>query len=96
MGDIAYDFGHIQELAQQIQTVSSQIEGLLGEIDTEVQKLASGWEGEAQATWHTLQTKWGHEADDLKGTLHDLSAKVGQAGEAMQHAEAAIGNKFQP
>jgi early secretory antigenic target protein ESAT-6 len=94
MGDISYDFAHIQELSTQIQSVSQQIESLLGELSSEVAKLAAGWEGEAQETWHALQTKWNQEADDLKTTLHDLSSKVGQAGESMQHAESSITNKF--
>ena len=94
MGDIAYDFAHIQELSSQIQSVAGQIESLLGELSGEVSKLAAGWEGEAQETWHVLQTKWNHDADELHKTLQDLSSKVGHAGESMQQAEGAITNKF--
>lgn len=95
MGDIAYDFAHIQELSSQIQSVAQQIESLLGELSSEVHKLAAGWEGEAQETWYALQSKWDNDAGELRETLEQLSSKVRDAGDAMHQAEGAITSKFQ-
>jgi len=86
-GPIKVTFGEIQSAASSIQSGASQVQGQLDDLQQQVTKTLSAWEGSSSGAYQEAQAKWTQAATDLQEVLAAIGIAVQQAGEAYQAAE---------
>lgn len=87
MGEIAVNFAEIQNAAGTISTQSKEVDALLDELKSEVQRVLGTWQGEGMEAYQASQQKWDVAAADLNSVLGAIGTAVQQAGEAYQQSE---------
>jgi WXG100 family type VII secretion target len=90
--NIKVDFGAISNLAGQINSQVSQIEGQLEQLRAGINKLALEWEGGAQDAFHAVQQNWNNSADDLTAVLNRIATAVHAAHDSYRQTETSNTN----
>ena len=67
---VLVQFAHLAQAAMDIKTGSQDIEQILNDMDTELQKVT--WEGEAQAAYNESKMKWNEGMTELKRVLGEV------------------------
>ncbi len=91
----------IRVTPQQLQELSTRVNGGSANIETELRMLAGAlaplggdWAGAAQAQFITLWDEWQRSAEQLHVALTGISSLLGQAGNAYAEAESQIASSF--
>lgn len=89
MGDqIKVSFGELEALGGNIQQVSSQIEGELESLRSQISNLDGFWEGSTSEAYQAVKNKWFQAANDLQQVLASIGAAVNAAEQAYQGVES--------
>jgi ESAT-6 family protein len=86
-GQMKYGFGAIDGLASDISTKVSNIEGLLGDLGGQIDKLQSTWDGAANTGFVQTKNKWFSASEDLNRVLKNIQIAVSQTNTDAQHTE---------
>lgn len=82
---VLVQFAHLAQAAMDIKTGSQDIEQILNDMDTELQKVT--WEGEAQAAYNESKMKWNEGMTELKRVLGEVGGGVDAAVQKYQEME---------
>jgi len=82
---ILVHFAHLAQAATDIKTGAQDIEQILSDMDTELQKVT--WEGEAQAAYNESKMKWNEGMAELKRILGEVGGGVDAAAQRYQEME---------
>ena len=83
MSVYAYNRQDAEHAADDLNNVMNSIESTLSEMETDMQKLAAGWEGSEQETYRGIHGKWTSAAQNIKSIL-------GQVRAALQENTSAV------
>ena len=65
MSVYAYNNSDAESTSGELNSVMSQIESTLSEMDSDIRKLASSWEGSEQEEYTQVHGKWSAAANNL-------------------------------
>ena len=82
---ILVHFAHLAQAATDIKTGAQDIEQILNDMETELQKVT--WEGEAQAAYNESKMKWNEGMAELKRILGEVGGGVDAAAQRDQEME---------
>ena len=82
---VKVQFAHLGQAGADIKTGSHDIEQILSDMDTELQKVT--WEGEAQAAYNESKMKWNEGMAELKRILGEVGGGVDAAAQRYQEME---------
>ncbi|MHA6763171.1 WXG100 family type VII secretion target [Streptacidiphilus sp. PAMC 29251] len=66
----------MRAFSSRISDVNSQIQGELSRLNSLVESVTSGWQGEAAQSYHTLQTQWTEDASKLNKVLNEIKEAI--------------------
>ncbi|MDO5670441.1 MAG: WXG100 family type VII secretion target [Corynebacterium sp.] len=94
MSVYAYNNADADASSQDLQNVMSQIESTLSEMDSDIRKLASAWEGSEQEEYQGIHGRWSSAATNIKEILGQVRAALDEnsasVSETRGRASAAI------
>lgn len=80
-GMMKVDAGGIDILISDMKAGCDKLSTRLDDMDKDLQKYISQWEGGAQKAYHVAQTQWKQEITDLKELLEDVRKAVHESKE---------------
>lgn len=78
MSVFAYNHADADTSSDEIRSVVSGLESNLLEMDGEVRKLSSAWEGREQEQYRYLYNKWASAAENLRFILEQIQAALNE------------------
>lgn len=72
MSVYAYNNSDAEAASGDLNSVMSQIESTLSEMDSDMRKLGAGWEGSEQQEYGQIHGKWSSAANNLKEILGQI------------------------
>lgn len=94
MSVYAYNNSDAESTSGELNSVMSQIESTLSEMDSDIRKLASSWEGSEQEEYTQVHGKWSAAANNLKEILGQIRAALDEntqgVSETRSRASSAI------
>ncbi|WP_297006258.1 WXG100 family type VII secretion target [uncultured Corynebacterium sp.] len=88
----AYDASVADTSAQDINQIVSALEATLDEIQGDVSKLASSWEGSEQEQYSGVQQKWAGAANQAKEILAQVKATLEENSQAVAETRSRVSN----
>lgn len=82
---VLVQFSHLAQVAADIKTGAQDIEQILNDMETELQKVT--WEGEAQVAYTDSKRKWNEGMTELKRILGEVGGGVDAAVQRYQEME---------
>ena len=80
-GEVKVDSAGIETLITDMKKGCDQLTARLGQMDGDLKKYITQWEGGAQKAYHVAQADWKKQIDELKLILEDVRQAVLQAKE---------------
>jgi WXG100 family type VII secretion target len=77
----------MRAFASRIGDVNSQIQGELSRLNSLVESITSGWQGEAASAYHRLQEQWNEDARKLNQVLDEIKNAIEQTSSQYQSTE---------
>lgn len=87
MSEIKVTFEAVANMAGQINSQVSNIEGQLEALKSAIAKLSSEWTGAASESYQAVQQSWNNSADDLKSVLARIATAVNAAHDSYAQTE---------
>jgi WXG100 family type VII secretion target len=66
----------MRAFSSRISDVNSQIQQELSRLNSLVESVTSGWQGDAAQSYHQLQTKWNDDANKLNKVLNEIKEAI--------------------
>ena len=73
---IRYDFGAISAAAADMRSSSGRINGLLGELKSQIAPMVNTWEGDSAVAYQDAQNRWDRAAAELNQILETIARTV--------------------
>ncbi|MHA3018705.1 WXG100 family type VII secretion target [Mycobacterium sp. BMJ-28] len=89
-----WNFAAITAGAHDIHGAVGTTQSLLEEGEASLGRLASTWTGDAQESYHTLQTRWNSTAAELNSALQNLAQTIDEAAQQMTQTELHVKGMF--
>lgn len=93
-GVYAYDSSVAESVSGDINQVISSIESTLGEMEGDMSKLMSAWEGGEQEQYQGIHGKWSSAAEQARGVLSQVRSALDEntqsVGETRQRAAQSL------
>jgi WXG100 family type VII secretion target len=77
----------MRAFAGRIGEVNSQIQGELSRLNSLVESITSGWQGDAANAYHRLQEQWNEDARKLNQVLAEIQSAIEQTSSQYQATE---------
>lgn len=87
MTEIKVHYSNLDTAAHDIRDAARKIKSQLDDLEHEVKRVASTWEGEAKEAYHRRQQVWDREAHQLQQHLEKIATQVGLANDGYQDAD---------
>ncbi|WP_296193853.1 WXG100 family type VII secretion target [uncultured Microbacterium sp.] len=81
-------------LAGQIRTGANGIKSQLEQLESEVGKLRSSWNGEAQVAYDDAQRKWTQSLTELNSLLEQISSKTQEMAQGYVSTDKSAAGRF--
>ncbi|NLG54978.1 MAG: WXG100 family type VII secretion target [Rhodococcus sp.] len=89
-----YDFGAMQQLADEVRADSAALTETHSELTGYVNGLVSEWDGNAQEAYRAVQAEWDAANTELLETLSQIAKAVEQGGQDMAATDARAASTF--
>ncbi len=89
-----YNHAAIAEASAALAGNSTQINAILADLKTQLQRLDAGWEGAGSDAYRALKMQWDTAAEGLNTTLGRISQVVGTGNDAMRASDRAVAGSF--
>jgi early secretory antigenic target protein ESAT-6 len=89
-----YNHAAIAEASAALAGNSTQINAILADLKTQLQRLDAGWEGAGSDAYRALKMQWDAAAEGLNATLARISQVVGTGNDAMRASDRAVAGSF--
>jgi 6 kDa early secretory antigenic target len=87
MTEIKVHYSNLNTAAQDIRDAARKIKQQLDDLETEVKRVASTWEGAAKEAYQQRQQVWDREANELQIHLEKIATQVSAANDGYQDAD---------
>ncbi|MBF0581390.1 MULTISPECIES: WXG100 family type VII secretion target [Corynebacterium] len=91
---IHYNFASIGQAADDINSTSQRINGILEDLKSDLQPLVAEWEGESATSYQAAQKKWDNSAQDLNVVLGEVSRAVRESNDRMSQINTNAANSW--
>ena len=81
MSEIQVKYDSLIAAANDIRSAARKIKAQLDDLQRDVRRVASTWEGEAKEAYQQRQAIWDREANELKTHLENIATKVAAASD---------------
>jgi WXG100 family type VII secretion target len=88
MATYTVNMSNVQEVAQEMNTISQQLQTMLSDLNTQVQANLSQWSSAARDAYTTAQTKWNAAAQDMSVQAAKASASLSSINDNYSNAES--------
>lgn len=95
MSEIQVKYESLNTAAQDIRGAAAKIKSQLDDLEREVRRVASTWEGEAKEAYQQRQAVWDREANELKVHLENIATKVSQASDGYRATDQRQARNYQ-
>ncbi|MDR0946058.1 MAG: WXG100 family type VII secretion target [Bifidobacteriaceae bacterium] len=65
--------GQVTQLAETLRSRSGDLNQILNDLDSQVKKLESAWQGDAQDAYKIAQAKWNTSLQRINGILNNVA-----------------------
>ncbi|MDO4632068.1 MAG: WXG100 family type VII secretion target [Corynebacterium sp.] len=93
----AYNNSDADASSDEIKAVVGGLESTLSEMDGDVQKLSSAWEGREQEQYQRIYHRWSSAAENMRNILEQIQCSLDEntasVCEMRSHASRAISGK---
>lgn len=90
MSVYAYDNASAEAAAEELHAVMGAIESTLSEMESDVSKLAAGWDGSEQELYRGVHGKWSAAAENIKGILGQVRASLDENTQAVSETRSRV------
>ncbi|OFO49568.1 WXG100 family type VII secretion target [Corynebacterium sp. HMSC073D01] len=80
---IRYDFGAISAASADMRTTSGRINGLLGDLKSQIAPMVSTWKGDSAVAYQDAQNRWDRAAGELNQILETIARTVEDGNQRM-------------
>jgi WXG100 family type VII secretion target len=87
MATYTVNMANVQEVATEMNTISTQILTMLSDLNTQVQAYLSQWSSAARDAYTAAQTKWNAAAQDMSMQAQKASASLSSINDNYGQAE---------
>jgi WXG100 family type VII secretion target len=87
MATYTVNMGNVGDVATEIETISTQIQTMLSDLNTQVQANLSQWSSAARDAYTAAQTKWNAAAQDMSTQAQKVSASLSSINDNYGQAE---------
>lgn len=94
MQSMSVDPAQLSGLSAQIRTGAKGIKSQLEQLENEVGKLRSSWDGEAQRHYDEAQRKWTHSLTELNSLLERISSKTDEISQHYVSSDKSSAGRF--
>ena len=91
---IHYNFASIGQAADDINSTSQRINGILEDLKSDLQPLVAEWEGESATSYQAAQKKWDNSAQDLNVVLGEVSRAVRESNDRISQINTNAANSW--
>lgn len=91
---IVVDYQTINTAAEDCNKTGGELGSLFEDLKSKLNPLITTWEGEAQASYLELQTKWDQSFEDMKQLLAQIAAVLPQIADGYQGTEKGVTGMF--
>jgi WXG100 family type VII secretion target len=84
---IQVTYASISGGAQEVRGISGNIQGELADVKAGSDRIASGWTGNAQDNYATIQRGWDQDVQKLGDLLNQISTALDQTAQEYQDTE---------
>ncbi|MGH3450019.1 MAG: WXG100 family type VII secretion target [Haloechinothrix sp.] len=92
---ISVNYGALQVAADDIKGTTTQVNGILDQLKSDIAPLVNTWEGEAQTAYLAKQAQWDQAAEDINKVLASIGTAVNDALGRYQEGEGKATQSFQ-
>jgi WXG100 family type VII secretion target len=89
MATYTVNMGNVQQVATDMNTISTQIQTMLSDLNTQVQANLSQWSSTARDAYTAAQIKWNAAAQDMSMQAQKASASLNSINENYGAAETS-------
>jgi WXG100 family type VII secretion target len=87
-GELTYSGDELEALSGKLASATRAIGDKLSDLETESERLAGSWSGEAQAAYERARREWARAFGDLNASLSRFSAAVVDARQQFDATDA--------
>jgi WXG100 family type VII secretion target len=91
---VTFDTGDIAAKAAAIQATATEIEGLLGQLTTQMGALAETYTGPGAAAFQEVYAKWQQSQGQIKEELAEIGVALNNTGQARGDVESQIAGQW--
>ncbi|MGH3515917.1 MAG: WXG100 family type VII secretion target [Haloechinothrix sp.] len=92
---INVNYGALQVASDDIKSTTTQVNGILDQLKSDIAPLVNTWEGEAQTAYREKQAQWDQAAEDINKVLASIGTAVNDALGRYQEGEGSATRMFQ-
>lgn len=71
-----YTFGQMEALSEDIKARGTNVEGVLADLQGQINSLSQSWDGEARTLYMAQKAKWEESADSMRQTIARIATAV--------------------
>jgi WXG100 family type VII secretion target len=87
MATYTVNMSNVQEVANEMNAISQQIQNMLSDLNSQVQANLSQWSSAARDAYSAAQAKWNAAAQDMSVQAAKASASLGSINDNYANAE---------
>ncbi|GAA1991725.1 WXG100 family type VII secretion target [Kitasatospora viridis] len=84
----------MRAFSKHINDVAGQIQSEIGKLNSLIDEIAAGWQGQAATAYHTLQSQWNDDATALNKVLLDIAGAIDTTTKNYSQTESAQSGNF--
>jgi len=84
----------VQQAGQRIQSLSSEIEQLIAQLQTTARSVEGEWQGQANSAFETAMGEWQSAANNIRMAATQIGEATSRAGVNYQDTETANTSMF--
>lgn len=94
--EIAVNFDELQQASRQFMMTSQTLEGLLSQVQGQIESLGATWQGQASTDFATLMSEWTRDTQGIREVLALVSQRLSRANTLYQDADQGVAHGFRP
>jgi WXG100 family type VII secretion target len=92
---ILVTYEDLQIAASQFNSKAAELEQMLQQVQSQIQSLASTWQGQAASQFAALMGQWTTDVNGIRTILGEISQHLNQAASVYQETDLSISRGFQ-
>ncbi|RSM71167.1 WXG100 family type VII secretion target [Amycolatopsis sp. WAC 01375] len=94
MGEMKVDYATIHAAADDCKNTGGELEGLFGQLKSDLAPLVNTWDGDAKVAYMAAQQEWDNKFEELKQLLAQVAGVLPQLADGYQSTEQGVTGLF--